>query len=73
MEATQTRQLLTYDQAMKLAGVSQRTFYRRLANGLIPIYTDPADRRRRWIDRRDVPLLQGQDMHYGREYDGSAA
>lgn len=57
MQAIEARQLITYDAAMRLANMPRRTFYRRLASGIVPIYVDPADRRRRWLDRRDVMKL----------------
>ncbi len=72
-EATETRQLIRYETAMQLASMPKRTFYRRLAAGLVPIYTDPNDRRRRWLDRRDVMRLKTQEIEPAREYDGSAA
>lgn len=63
MQATEARQLITYESAMKLANMPRRTFYRRLASGVVPIYIDPADRRRRWLDRRDVlKLVQDQEV-----------
>ncbi len=57
MEAVETRQLISYETAMKLTGLPRRTFYRRLGSVLIPIYVDPADRRKRWLDRNDVAKL----------------
>jgi hypothetical protein len=53
----QQLQLVTYDQAMKLAGLRQRVFYERLKESGVPIYADPRDRRRRWILRADVEKL----------------
>ncbi len=72
-EATETRQLIRYETAMQLAGMPKRTFYRRLARGLVPIFTDPDDRRRRYLDRRDVMRLKTQETEPAREYDGSGA
>lgn len=63
MEAVEARQLISYDAAMQLANMPKRTFYRRLASGLIPIYMDSSDRRRRWLDRSDVmKLVQDQEV-----------
>lgn len=57
MEAIEARQLITYESAMKLANMPKRTFYRRLASGVIPVYIDPDDRRRRLLERRDVEKI----------------
>lgn len=57
MEAVETRQLISYETAMKLTGLPRRTFYRRLGSVLIPIYVDSADRRKRWLDRNDLDKL----------------
>jgi predicted DNA-binding transcriptional regulator AlpA len=57
MEATQTRELISYATAMQLTGLPQRTFYKRLKQSLVPIYFDSADRRKRWLDRNDVAKL----------------
>ncbi len=64
MEAIETRQLITYDDAMRLTGLSRRTFYRRLASELVPIYMDSRDRRRRFINRTDLTrLVDTQESH----------
>ncbi len=73
MEAIETRQLITYDDAMRLTGLSRRTFYRRLASEMMPIYMDSRDRRRRFINRTDLTRLVKRTDDNGREYDGSAA
>lgn len=57
MEAVETRQLISYETAMSLANMPKRTFYRRLASGVVAVYVDPGDRRKRWIDRNDVSKL----------------
>lgn len=52
-----SRQLMTYLEAMKLSGVPRRTFFTRLKDRDIAVFTDPDDRRRRWILRSDVAKL----------------
>lgn len=51
------RELIPYDEARKLSGLSARTFYRRLASEAIPVFIDGRDRRLRLIDRDDVERL----------------
>ncbi len=53
----QQNQLVTYAEAMRLAGLRQRTFYEQLKGRGVAIFADPADRRRRWILRSDVETL----------------
>lgn len=53
----QQLQLVTYTEAMRLAGLRQRVFYERLKDRGVTIFVDPADRRRRWILRSDVEKL----------------
>ncbi len=53
----QQLQLVTYSEAMRLAGLRQRVFYERLKDRGVTIFADPADRRRRWILRSDVEKL----------------
>ena len=50
-------QLISYADAMRLAGLRQRVFYERLKDCGVAIFADPADRRRRWILRSDVETL----------------
>ena len=50
-------QLISYAEAMRLAGLRQRVFYERLKDCGVAIFADPADRRRRWILRSDVERL----------------
>jgi predicted HTH domain antitoxin len=50
-------QLVTYAEAMRLAGLRQRVFYERLKHRGVTIYADQDDRRRRWILRDDVAKL----------------
>ncbi len=51
------RQLVSYVEAMRLAGLGQRVFYERLKHRGVTIFADQADRRRRWILRSDVEKL----------------
>ncbi len=51
------RQLVSYAEAMQLAGLRQRVFYERLKGRGVTIFADQADRRRRWILRSDVEKL----------------
>lgn len=51
------RHLITYSEALELTGLSERTFFRRLASENIPVHMDGRDRRRRLIDRADVERL----------------
>ena len=53
----QQLQLVSYAEAMRLAGLRQRVFYERLKDRRVAIFADPADRRRRWILRSDVETL----------------
>ena len=53
----QSRQLVTYSDAMKLSGMPRRTFFKRLKGHDIAVYIDPTDRRRRWLDRRDLEKI----------------
>ncbi len=53
----QQNQLVGYSEAMRLAGLKQRVFYERLKDRGVAIFTDPADRRRRWILRSDVEKI----------------
>ncbi len=53
----QQLQLVTYADAMRLAGLRQRVFYERLKDRGVAIYTDPVDRRRRWILRSDIEKI----------------
>ncbi len=53
----QQLQLVTYADAMRLAGLRQRVFYERLKDRGVAIYADPDDRRRRWILRSDIETL----------------
>lgn len=72
MESMQTRELVSYATAMQMAGLPERTFYKRLKQSLVPIYFDSADQRKRWIDRNDIPkLIQAQGA--GRSTESSAA
>jgi hypothetical protein len=57
MEAAETRQLIDYATAMQLTGLQRRTFFNRLKQGQVAIFVDPTDRRKRWLDRRDVLRL----------------
>ena len=50
-------QLVTYAEAMRLAGLRQRVFYGRIKDRGVAIFADPADRRRRWILRSDVEKI----------------
>ncbi len=50
-------QLITYVEAMRLAGIRQRAFYERLKDRGVATFADPADRRRRWILRSDVEKI----------------
>ncbi len=50
-------QLVTYAEAMRLAGLGQRVFYERLKHRGVTIFADQDDRRRRWILRSDVEKL----------------
>ncbi len=50
-------QLVTYVEARRLAGIGQRTFYERLKDRGVAIFTDPTDRRRRWILRSDIATI----------------
>ncbi len=50
-------QLVSYAEAMRLAGLRQRVFYERLKDRGVAIFADPADRRRRWILRSDVEKI----------------
>ncbi len=51
------RRLVTYPEAMKLTGLSQRVFYRRLARAGISIFVHDRDRRVRLLDRADLSKL----------------
>jgi len=53
----QQLQLVTYAEAMRLAGLRQRVFYERLKDRGVATFADPADRRRRWILRSDIETL----------------
>jgi len=57
MAVQQQLQLVSYSDAMRLAGCRQRAFYSRLKLRGIEVYTDSADRRRRWILRSDVEKI----------------
>jgi hypothetical protein len=57
MAVQQQLQLITYSDAMRLAGIKQRAFYSRLKSRGVPTFADPADRRRRWVLRSDVATL----------------
>jgi hypothetical protein len=50
-------QLISYADAMRLAGLRQRVFYERLKDCGVAIFADPADRRRRWLLRSDVEKI----------------
>lgn len=54
MEPIESRQLLTYQAAQRLSGWGRRAFFERLKEHGIVGYVDPVDRRRKWLDRRDV-------------------
>lgn len=58
MEPLEPRHLITYPAAMRLSGWVRRAFYERLKEHGIVTYIDPNDRRRRWIDRRDVLMIR---------------
>jgi hypothetical protein len=74
MSTTDRQEYISYRAAMQAAGMSERTFYRRLAQGRIPVYAAGTDNRRRLIDVRDLPkLTEPQEIEPAREYDGSAA
>jgi hypothetical protein len=51
------RQLVSYDEVLRLTDLHERTFFRRLKQVDIPIFIDPRDHRRRLIERRDIPKL----------------
>ena len=53
----QSRQLVTYPDALRLSGMPRRTFFKRIKGHDIAVYIDPDDRRRRWILRSDVETL----------------
>lgn len=53
----ESRQLLTYPDAMQVAGIRRRTFFKRIKERGIAVYIDPTDRRLRWLDRRDIEKL----------------
>ena len=53
----QARQLVTHPDAMRLAGIPRRTFFKRMKAHGIVVYTDPEDRRRRWILRSDIEKI----------------
>jgi len=57
MAVQQQHQLVSYSDAMRLAGIRQRVFYERLKARGVATFADPADRRRRWILRSDVATL----------------
>ena len=50
-------QLVSYAETMRLAGLRQRVFYERLKDRRVAIYTDPDDRRRRWILLADIEKI----------------
>jgi hypothetical protein len=53
----QSRQLVTHPDAMQLSGLARRTFFKRLKAHGIEVYTDPDDRRRRWLLRSDIEKI----------------
>lgn len=52
-----TRQLIGYEEAMRLTGLPRRTFFRRIATEAVPTHIDGRDRRRRLIDRADAERM----------------
>ena len=53
----QSRQLVSHPDALRLSGLPRRTFFRRLNAHGIEVYTDPDDRRRRWLLRSDIEKI----------------
>jgi len=53
----QSRQLVSHPDALRLSGLPRRTFFKRLKAHGIEVYTDPDDRRRRWLLRSDVERI----------------
>lgn len=55
--AMEARQLIGYQEAMVLTGLPKRTLLDRIDREGVTVYVDGRDRRRRLIDRRDIPKL----------------
>jgi predicted DNA-binding transcriptional regulator AlpA len=53
----ESRQLLDYPTALKLTGLARRTLFKRMREHQVVPYVNPADRRLRWLDRRDIEKL----------------
>lgn len=45
---------LPLNEAARRLGISEFTMRRRIAEGELPVWTDPLDRRRRLLRRRDL-------------------
>lgn len=54
MEAIESRQLLSYQEAMELANLAERTLYKKIRQHGIPVYIRASDRRVKLLDRNDV-------------------
>ncbi len=50
-------QFIRADEAIKRTGLSERSLDRRLASGMVPVYRDPLDKRRRLIAVKDLDRL----------------
>ncbi len=51
------QELVEYSEAMKTLGLPRRTFFRRLKQAGVIVFTNGQDRRQRYVDRRDLPRL----------------
>ncbi len=54
---TENSDLVTVTFAARRLGISEPTFRRRVREGLLTIYADPCDRRRRLVRIAEVDLL----------------
>lgn len=50
-------ELIPYNEAIRISGLSRRTWYERIKEAGIVVYQDGRDRRQRLIDVRDLPKL----------------
>lgn len=57
MEALEAPQLITLQDAFQRSNMPRRTFQRRLQQMQARVFIDPTDRRKRWLDRRDLDRL----------------
>jgi excisionase family DNA binding protein len=51
-------EFVTVQEAARLLGMGRMTFYRRLQDGVMPVYRSDRDRRKRLVRRADVEAMR---------------